>query len=559
MGRLNDERWSRRRLLTGTAGAAAGLTALSIVGCGDDDDDGKNGGASTSTAAAGASPAASKEQPQKGGTMKVAQIGGDFVFNTGMPFVSLPQNRYLQESVVESLIRYNDSLKPELLMADRYELSPDFTKATIAIKPGLTFHNGAPVTPEDVFFGIDVIVNPKAHDVKGSFQLVNFAKMIVEKKKLDERTMEFTFDKPRVNITDFFAQLKVTQASNYPRLMQGQDIQGTGPYMFKSWTPNQSLRLEPNPDYHMKAKYGGPYLDAVESTTFADADAAGLAFESGAVDLTLSLAITGTIARRFRDKGETRLAPKTGLTYAGCNVTNPLLKDKRVRQAMFLAIDRKRFQEEIGEGFPPLTSQPWPKTSPAFDPALEVASYDPAKAKDLLKQAGFTQDRPLKLEFASATYQSQAVVLKENWDAIGVKVDLAPMEANALTAKFTARQLTDLWISGHSFSDMAPLTNFQQTFPYRIPNISYYGEPGSNTGEEYLKIIKELESLDPLSDEAKAVYKRFNQLFLEEAWILPFSPYDRIDLVGSKVRGFDGYIIEPGAGSPNWAMLWKKA
>lgn len=240
-------------------------------------------------------------------------------------------------------------------------------------------------------------------------------------------------------------------------------------------------------------------------------------------------------------------------------MNNPLLKDARVRQAMFLAVDRKRFQQELGEGFSTLTSQPWPSTSPAFDPALEVASYDPTKAKDLLKQAGFAQDKPLKLEYAGATYQPQAVVLKENWEAIGVKVDLAPMEANALTAKFTARQLTDLWISGHSFSDMAPLTNFQQTFPYRIPNISYYGEPGGTSGQDYVAIIKELEALDPLSEQAKAVYKRFNKLFLEEAWLLPFAPYDRIDLVGSKVRGFDGYILEPGAGSPNWALLWKKA
>ncbi|MCC6960625.1 MAG: ABC transporter substrate-binding protein [Dehalococcoidia bacterium] len=553
----NESQWSRRRFLAGVATGATALTTMGLVGCGDDDSS-DDGGDSTPI---GAGPTAtpSKEQPQKGGTLKVAQIGGDAVFNTGMPFVSLPQNRYIQEPVFESLLRYNDSLKPELVLAEKYELAADFTRATITLKPGLTFHNGAPVTPEDVFFGIDVIINPKQYGVTGSFQLVNFAKMITAKKKVDERTMEFTFDKPRVNITDFFAQLKVTHAASFPKLLQGQDLQGTGAYVFKSWTPNQSFRLEANPNYHLKSKYGGPWADGIESTTFADADAAALAFESGAVDLILSLAINGTIAKRFRSKGETRLAPKTGLSYAGCNVNNPLLKDARVRQAMFLAVDRKRFQQELGEGFSTLTSQPWPSTSPAFDPALEVASYDPTKAKDLLKQAGFAQDKPLKLEYAGATYQPQAVVLKENWEAIGVKVDLAPMEANALTAKFTARQLTDLWISGHSFSDMAPLTNFQQTFPYRIPNISYYGEPGGTSGQDYVAIIKELEALDPLSEQAKAVYKRFNKLFLEEAWLLPFAPYDRIDLVGSKVRGFDGYILEPGAGSPNWALLWKKA
>lgn len=555
---LNDERWSRRRLLTGSAGAAVGLAALGIVGCGGDDNSSTANDGNTPIGA-GATPTPSKEQPQKGGTLNVAQIGGDILLNTGMPFVSLPQNRYIQETITESLLRYNDSLKPELVLADRYEVAPDFTKATISLKQGLAFHNGAPVTPEDVFFAIDLIVNPKNYGVTGNFQLVNFAKMITGRKKVDDRTMEFTFDKGRVNITDFFAQLKITQQASYQKLMQGQDVQGTGPYMFKSWTPNQAHTMVRNPNYHLTSKYGGPYLDSIVATNFADADAAALAFESGSVDMALTLAITGSIAKRFRDKKQTRLAPKTGLYYAGAVVTNPLLKDARVRQAMFLAVDRKRFQEEIGEGFSTLTSQPWPKTSPAFEQQYEAAFYDPTKAKDLLKQAGFSQSQPLKLEFAGSTYQTQATVLKENWDAIGVRVDLVPMEGNAFTQKFAARQLTDLFISGHSFSDMAPLTNFQQTFPYRIPNIGYYGEPGSGTGQEYVQMIKDLESLDPLSDQAKAIYKKFNELFVTEAWLLPFAPYDRIDLVGDKVRGFDGYLIEPGAGSPNWATIWKKA
>lgn len=549
---------SRRRVLAGGAGLAAGGIGLALTGCGGDDDDGGNGNKDDDGAiGAGPTPTPSKEQPKTGGVLKVAQIGGDMLFNNGMPFVSYPQNRYVQEAVTESLVRYRDSLEPELLMVDRFEFNEDRSKLTTALKPGLKFHNGQPVTVEDVFFGIDLIVDPKKYGVTGNFQLVNFAKFIVEKKKLDERTMEFTFDKPRVNMGDFFAQLKVTQASSYETLMTGKDLQGTGPYMFKSWTPGQGFRLERNPDYHYSDVDGGPYLDAIEGVNFADADAAGLAFEAGDIDMTITLAITGTIAKRFRDKGQTRLSPKTGLYYAGANVTNAQLKDKRVRQAMFLAIDRQRFQEEIGEGFDEITVQPWPETSPAFDPALQAPHYDPEKAKALLSEAGFAQSAPLKLEYASATYGAQATVLKENWEAIGVKIELVPMEGNAFTAKFAARELTDLWLSGHSFSDMAPLTNFQQTFPYRIPNISYFGEPGGESGQEYVALIKELESLDPISTEAKAVYDRFNKLFLEEAWILPFGAYSRIDLVGEKVRGFDGYLIEPGAGGPIYASLWK--
>ncbi len=542
----------RRKFLGASTAVVAGTVSLLALGCGDDSPG--DGGPST-LIGAGPTPTPSKEQPQQGGVLNVPQPSADLILNNGFPFVSYAQNFYLHAAVMESLVRYNDSLKPELVMADRYDLAPDFSEVTIAIKQGLTFHNGQPVTPEDVFFAIDVIIDPKKFGVTGSFQLVNFAKMIVDRKKLDERTMVFTFDKPRVNITDFWAQLQITHAASYPKLIPGHDIQGTGPFAFKSWTPGRGYRLEANPNYHLRSKYGGPYLEAIAVVQFPDFDAAGIAFEAGDVDLCLGA--TGSVAKRFRDKRQTRMAPKMGLNYVGCNVTNPLLKDARVRQALFLAIDRQRFQKEIGEGFGSLTVQPWPKTSPAFDPALETAMYDPAKAKDLLKQAGFTQNKPLQLDYGAVSYASEAAVLKENWHAIGVNVDLVPEEANLFIVKFAGRQLTDLWIGGHQFSDMAPLTNFQQTFPYRIPNISYYGEPGSNTGQEYVQMIKDLESLDPLGGPAKAIYKRFNQLFVTEAWLLPLSPLEPIELVGSKLRGMDSNLISGGA--PNFALLWKKA
>ncbi len=548
---MNEERLSRRRLLGSAATLGVGAAGLALVGCGDDD--AQNGAVATAVGA-GPTPTPSTEQPKKGGVLKVGQVA-DLNLNTGFPAVLLPQNRYFGYSGMESLVRYRDSLLPENVLAERFEYNADRSKLTVTLKPKVTFHNGAKVTPEDVFFGIDLMLDPKKYGVTGSFQLVTFAKFITDKKRVDERTMEFTFDKPRVNMTDFFAQLSVTHAASYEDLKVGKSVQGTGAYMFKSWTPNQGFRLEPNPNWHLTAKEGGPYLDAIEGKIFADQDAMGLAFESG--DIELVMGINGTIAKRFRDKKQTRLAPKVGLAYVGCVVTNPMLKDKRVRQALFLALDRKRFAEEIGEGFSPVTVQPWPTNSPAFDKALEAPFYDPARAKDLLKQAGFTQDRPLKIEYSGTAYPIHAPVWKENFEAIGVKIELVPTEANQQTANFTARKFTDMFVAAHAFADLSPLTNFQQTFPYRIPNISYYGEPGGDTGQEYVAIIKELEGVDPASAKAKEGYSRFNKLWPNEAWLLPFQGADRIELVGDKVRGFGEYFLTLSQ-SPNFAKVWKK-
>ncbi len=223
MDRLTNERWTRRRILAGGATAAIGAAALAVTGCGDDDDAGSDDGGASTPVGAGATPTPSAELPQKGGTLKAGQVT-DMVFNTGFPFVLLPQNRFFGYSGIETLVRYRKDLKPELVLADKFEYNADKTKLTVSLKPGLNFHDGTPVTPEDVFFGIDVINDPKKYNITGSFQLATFAKFITAKTKVDARTMEFTFDKPRVNMTDFFAQLGITKASTYTDLMTGKNV-----------------------------------------------------------------------------------------------------------------------------------------------------------------------------------------------------------------------------------------------------------------------------------------------------------------------------------------------
>ena len=408
---------TRRRLLGSSASLAAGAAGLALVGCGGGDEEKDAGGQSKT-----ASPTATvKETPVKGGTMVLGKIS-DINLKSGYPYVGLAENGYLQDLPVESLVRYRATLEPEPVLVERYEYNTDRSKLTMTIKNGVTFHNGAPLTPEDVFFGVQLMQNPAKYNVTGTIQLAPFTRFITDMKKVDARVMEFTFDKPRPNMNDFFAQMRITHAATYDKLQKGEDIQGTGPYAFKNWRPNQGFRFEANKSWHGTPIEGGPHLDAIDVKLFADQDAMGLAYEAGDLDL---IAGVYTTAKKFRNL--TKLAPKSGLTYLGMNVTNSLLKDARVRQALMYAVDRKRLVEEIGEGFGTVTNQPWPATSPAFDPALEAPFYDPAKAKTLLQQAGFTASRPLQIEHRN-TAANVAAVLKENFEAVGVKVELAQVE-----------------------------------------------------------------------------------------------------------------------------------
>src|SRR5262249_26693643 len=105
-------------------------------------------------------------------------------------------------------------------------------------------------------------------------------------------TVEFHFDKTRVNISDFFAQLQITPAASLAQFLTGENVQGTGPYRFTKWTPGVGFRVEANPSWHGTDTEGGPYLDAVEIKYFADADAISLAYEAGDLDMVKSAPAT---------------------------------------------------------------------------------------------------------------------------------------------------------------------------------------------------------------------------------------------------------------------------
>ncbi len=541
-------RLTRRRLLAGATAATAGLASVALVGCGDDDDDDSNGGTTpgaTSTAENGNGQ--SGGEPKKGGTFTIASVT-DFNMATGYPFVFAAENPALNYLPVESVVRYRDSLEPELVLAERYEFNDDMSGLVVTLKPDLEFHNGAPVTADDLLFGLQLIQNPADYGVTGALQLATFGRLVTEANKLSDREVEFKFDRPRPNMGDFFAQLNVIHAASFEDIKAGRAVNGTGPYKFVSWTPGQSARFEPFENWHDSGNDGGPYLDAVQVQFFGDSDAMGLAYESGEVDLIWGA--PASLAVNYRDKGLTYRAPKTGLTYLGMNVTNPMLEDSRVRRAIFLALDRDRFVEEFGEGFGEVTVQPWPSTSPAHDPALDAAFYDPDEARKLLSEAGFTQSAPLNFHHRTTNeYTRMAEIIQSNLSDIGIQVNLIPTDPTAFLGLLRDRQFDGLWVTAHSFSHMAPLTNFQQTYPYQVPNISYYESP------TYLDIISKLEGLDPNSEEAKEQYRRFNELWLEDPWLAPVLEAARLDLVSERVRGYGEYFVVPSQG-PVFSKVW---
>jgi len=537
---------TRRRLLAGAGAAMAGAAAFGAVGCGDDDDDTGSTPATAGTGGATA-PATTTQAPRKGGTLRMNQTG-DLQLNAGYPFVVAPPNRILPWLVHEPLIRYRKDVRnPELLLVDQFEYSADRTKLTVRLKPGVTFHDGAPLTPEDVFFSIDFSLNPKAYGVTISGTPSQLAKAIAGRKKVDDRTMEFTFDRPRWDMTGYFATLNIHREASLPKMLAGEALNGTGPYMLEKYTPGVGITFVPNRNWHLSAQEGGPYLDRIEARIFTDESAAATAFE--AKDLDVAFRLPGADARRFRDR--VRKAPRIGGLFLGMVVKNPMLADPRVRQAVFWAIDRDRIAKEVGEGFYPATAQIWPEYSPAYDPELDKPYYDPAKAKSLLQQAGFSQDRPLEIPYTQRS-EASVLVVKENLEAIGIKTAPKLTETAVFINTLRQRQYGDFYVAGMNFSDPVPSSALLNNFNVAIPNQAYQESP------ELKDILAKIGTVDPLGEEAKELYRRFNRLWVEDPWIAVLEPSGALDVASDRVQGFDEYFIVP-LQAPNFGRIWLKA
>jgi peptide/nickel transport system substrate-binding protein len=488
------------------------------------------------------------QTPRTGGVLHAGQIG-DPIFNAGAPINLNINNAYLKYTVLEQLIRYRTSLEPELVLVDRFEYNADHTGLVAQLKPDLIFHNGAPVTPADVFFCVEMAANPDKYGPTGP-NLVTFARAITDMKALDDRTMQFTFDRARMNMSDFFAYLSIAPAAAYDKVRAGAELPGTGPYRFVSWKPKESIQLAANPNWHATAQEGGPYLDGIDIKLFADDDAMGLALQSGELDLIMYAA--PQLAALYKGTPQLQVPPKAGVIYLGLVVDNPLLADPRVRQAIFLAIDRARMVDELQEGLVGgVTSQPWPSTSPAFDPTLEAPLYDPERARGLLSQAGFSQQAPLLLEIYQGV-ADVAAVIQQNLAAIGMSVEIRQLDNPTSQTKLLNRQYTDLFLNAHVLANVTPVTLLQLAVAYEIPNPMHYASP------DYADLIATLDGLDPTSDAARAQYARFNQLFVQDPWLVPLYPNTNLDVTSARVQGLDEFFMALPA-APNFGKVSLKA
>lgn len=375
----------------------------------------------------GAAPAA----PRRGGTFYIGQDFGPQHFD---PHKSTAwANTNITESIYDGLVQWNET-ETELLpsLATGWTISRDGLEYTFNIRQGGRFHNGRPMTAQDVKFSLDRMRDPKSGSVlAGNFDLITSVDVV------NPRAVKVTLSKPQATFLNFLTEVypivpqeAVTELATKPV--------GTGPFMLDQYVLNQHVRLVRNPNYWDRGK---PYLDTVEFKILGDEASKESALRSKSVDMAwfrdprqadaLAKAVPGMVS-----------TPGIPSRWIGIrlNQCQKPFDDARVRRALSLATDRKSLIETVIPsrygGAVGTVIAPSDRFYVKGDP-MDLPHYrsDVNKAKQLLAEAGYPDGVSIdayKVVAANQLDVDGAQVLREQWAKANIKVNIVPMEVGQI-------------------------------------------------------------------------------------------------------------------------------
>ncbi|MFD9398270.1 ABC transporter substrate-binding protein [Streptomyces sp. NPDC060011] len=331
------------------------------------------------------------------------------------------------------------SREPYAALATRVPADLTGTSWTFTLRSGATFHDGKPVTADDVVFVFDRILDPKTQTLAKGF----FASWLKEVRKIDARNVELVLKFPfpegiaRLTLAKIMPRHVFSLPGAWDDAIRGKAI-GSGPYRQTAHHPKSNTTFE------AFAAYNGPRRAAFKKMnwlTIVDA-APRVARISGAsagaqIADNIPYANIGQLTR-----GGMTVRGGAGMNnlFLMFNTQHKPFDDVRVRQALHHAIDTQKMVEVALKGHGRPSTSFLNEANPSYRPAKTVYSYDPKKAKRLLKEAGV---KGLEVEILAVNVSwivDCLPTIKASWDAIGVKTTLAPQETTAVFTKMDQKQ-----------------------------------------------------------------------------------------------------------------------
>jgi len=396
------------------------------------------------------------------------------------------QSARLGSLIFDALVHKDEHYNLRPWLAASWE-QPNALTWVFHLRDGVSFQNGKPMTAEDVAYTINSLIDGTLVTGKSG----NFASVLKAEAR-DRLTVVVHLKRPDegllFNMSDgLFGVVPKGAGQDF-----GLHPVGTGPFEFVSAVQDKDVILKRNPNYWMTSPpppAGAHRIEQIRFEVVPDAITSALELQKGSADLASNVLTLDMVHQLRRNPN---LQVETGLGsqafYLTFNATDPLLKDRRVRQAVACAIDRQAIVRDLWRSQARVADTLLPIGHWAAASGSEIASYphDVARAQRLLDEAGFRAAKDgvrLTLTLKTSTDEStrlMAMVLQQQLRAAGIRLNIRSAEFGTFYSDVTrgAFQMYALkWIDSNEDPDIFRYAYATESFPPRGGNRGRYANP----------------------------------------------------------------------------------
>lgn len=510
---MNGAGVTRRQLMkTGAAGMLAVAGAPLLAACG--------GGKTAASGGAGA--AAGK--PVRGGDLTVAIITGGQAETIAVPSLVNTPDLLRGPQIWDPLFTSHDDKGVVPWLAESGEPNADATVWTITLRDGVTWHDGKPLTADDLLYTIKSWGDTASYFNPVAATLIDFKGV----RKRGRLVVEVPLIRP---VADF------PSVTVYPNALVIQDGTtdfnqpvGTGPFKFESFTPGQRSVFVRNENYWQE---GEPYVDRlIIDSSFADENARLNALLGGFADIVPTLSFA--VAKTQQNSGAMRVSMSEGPSFQTIywRVDKAPFTDPRVGQALKMLVDRQAMVDTVYNGFGTVGNDCGVTIDPYFADSIKP-TYDPEQARALLKAAG---QEGLTVTLTTGPYVAgfteAATLFVEQAKRAGVTVNLnriPPSEIFDPSAGYYSYPMAQSY-----WYTLPSLTSFYMSALHQNAPIA---ETHWGTPETDQVLFDALAATDPA--EAEQRWFDVQKLQAEQGGYLIFGQQNYIDGYANRVQGID--------------------
>jgi peptide/nickel transport system substrate-binding protein len=373
-------------------------------------------------------------------------------------------------------------------LAEKWSWQDNYRNLVFFLRRNVKWHDGQPFTSKDVKFTFDML--REAPDAAGKLRINPRKDWYVNVQNVeapDPYTVIFHLKRPQPALLLMMASgYTPIYAAHVPPAQYRTACVGTGPYKVKEWRKGEFIEYVKNPDYFVK---GRPYLDGIKYIVIKERGTRVAALQAGQVDVAFPGDTSKTTAEQLK-----KAVPQMVFTRAAENVNENLIMNTKkapfdnpkVRIAVSHAIDRRGLNQAVHQGGSTIgismPSPPWGVWGVPEKDLSALVGYgkladEKAKAKKLMAEAGYTPDKPVKVEIvtrAIAVYVDMASFIVNDLKQIGIEASLKQIE----TAQWHAMATRGEYQIGANLTGIGiddPDANFYENFACGSPrNYTFY-------------------------------------------------------------------------------------